>query len=1048
LCGIIGYTGFRNANNVLVDCLKRLEYRGYDSAGIATLADQRIEIKKDTGEIDEINKKLNFEDMEGTSGIGHCLHPETLICTSDGKLCKISNLQEQKVLSIKFNEAKIENRKQRLTKHKSPDYLFKIKTPFSEFKATGAHRVFVKDGGEVKEKKINELQGNELIAAARRIPHPFKTIKHFHNPRVETPNEKNHLSGEKPKVNHQKTEDNADIRTGQRRKTLKRRPEDNHSNRGFTPSFPSESTCELLQIIGYLIGKNSFQKDLRIRFKDEEVLEKYTLLFKTVFNITGKIRENRFILDVNNEYLINWLKGNVPELFNTKNEEIPGFIFQAPKEQVSSFLRGIFDAAGNTCLKALGIDLCVANEFVARKIQFLLLKFGILTSFHNEKQACLHVNDEKSIGRFKEHIGFTSKKEKKKLNELLHQDFNRNLVPPYKTPPLHDLNEFKRTGCPTILAKISEKPWMKWEKIFFENNTDIIWTGFDVEKIKSDVEYVYDLEVEHNHNFIGNLVVQHNSRWATHGGVTQANAHPHTDCKGDVAIVHNGIIENYRELKEELVEKGHMFTSETDTEVVAHLIEENRKNHQDLEHAVSSAVKRVKGSYALVVISKDEPDKLVGVKKESPLVIGLGDNENFIASDVPAFLKFTNRVIYLDDDEICTITKSSIKIYDKNMREIEKKEKLIKWDIKDAEKSGFPHFMLKEIYDQPGSIHQVLRGRVSEIHRTIEFNHEVENLLDEKIGSIHIVACGTSFYAGLVGKYIIEKLTGIPTHVELASEYRYFGTRNADSLVIGISQSGETADTLAAVKEAKKSGCTTLAITNVIGSTITRISDATIIMQSGPEIGVAATKTFTSQIIILLLIALKIATRGGKIGADELYKYIIQLRQLPKKIRHILDKSDEILNIARQIKDAESVFFIGRGINYPLSLEGALKLKEISYIHAEGFAAGELKHGPFALLTRETPVLAIITMDSTYDKMMSNIDEVKARGSPVIAIADEKDTEIEKHADYVIRFPSNTNPLNCLTITVILQLLAYHVANLNGCPIDKPRNLAKSVTVE
>jgi glucosamine--fructose-6-phosphate aminotransferase (isomerizing) len=328
------------------------------------------------------------------------------------------------------------------------------------------------------------------------------------------------------------------------------------------------------------------------------------------------------------------------------------------------------------------------------------------------------------------------------------------------------------------------------------------------------------------------------------------------------------------------------------------------------------------------------------------------------------------------------------------------------------------------------------------------FPEHVEHLLNTEINSIHIIACGTSFYAGLIGKYLIEQLTNIPVFVELASEYRYFGARNENSLVIAITQSGETADTLAALREAQTSGSKTLVVTNVIGSTATRISDGYILQQSGPEIGVAATKTFTSQIIVLFLIALKLAMLQSKLGSDELYHYICYLKELPRHVREVLERSDEILSVAKRLKDAKSVFFIGRGINYPLSLEGALKLKEISYIHAEGFAAGELKHGPFALLTKDTPVVAIVTRDVTYDKMLANIGEVKARGSKVIAIAENKDTEIENHADFVLRFPADSHELPCISITVVLQLLAYHVANLRKCSIDKPRNLAKSVTVE
>jgi glucosamine--fructose-6-phosphate aminotransferase (isomerizing) len=543
----------------------------------------------------------------------------------------------------------------------------------------------------------------------------------------------------------------------------------------------------------------------------------------------------------------------------------------------------------------------------------------------------------------------------------------------------------------------------------------------------------------------GDIAVGH-TRWATHGGVTKTNAHPHVSCDKKIAVVHNGIIENFKPLRESLEERGHKFTSQTDTEVVAHLIEEEYQG--DLQEAVFSALQKIKGSYALLVMCEDDPRRLIGARKESPLIVGVGDNENFFASDAPALLRYTNRVIYLDDGEVCVLGKNTIHVFDENKQGIRKEEKIIHWDMKDAEKSGFPHFMLKEIYDQPDALRQALRGRVSEVDRSIIFPSRVEALLNNRFDSVHIVACGTSYYAGLVGKYLLEEIAGVSVSLELASEYRYFGIRDASSLVVAITQSGETADTLAALKEAKNAGSRTLVVTNVIGSTATRIADGFVLTQSGPEIGVAATKTFTAQIMVLMLIALKIALVNDKISADEVHHYMVGMKDVTRHVREVLNRSDSILEIARVIKDAQSVFYIGRGINYPLSLEGALKLKEISYVHAEGFAAGELKHGPFALLTKDSPVVAIVTRDATYDKMIANIGEVKARGSPVIAVADDNDTEIEKYADFVLRFPHHSGMLSCVSIAVVLQLLAYHVADLRGCRIDKPRNLAKSVTVE
>ena len=570
--------------------------------------------------------------------------------------------------------------------------------------------------------------------------------------------------------------------------------------------------------------------------------------------------------------------------------------------------------------------------------------------------------------------------------------------------------------------------------------------GIFNEKIQvfKEVGSISNLE-KHIPNIKGSIALAQ-TRWATHGKVTKINAHPHVSNNEKITIVHNGIIENFKELKQELISKGYEFKSETDSEVFAHLIQDCYKDN--IKQAVYDAVQQVKGYYALVVLCADEPDVLIGARKDSPLVIGVGDNENFLASDIPAFLKYTNRVIYLNDGEICRLTSKSIEIFGNDNQPLKREQELISWDVSGAEKTGFPHFMLKEIYEQTDTVHQVIRGRISEIQREVMFPESIESIIKNGSNDIHIVACGTSYYAGLAGKYLIEQLTGKPVFVHLASEYRYYGNYNKNSLIIGVTQSGETLDTIAALKKAKHHGCKTLVVTNVIGSSATRIADGFILTQSGPEIGVAATKTFTAQVLVLLLIALKLGVFNKTIGADSLYQLIQSLKKLPRVVQHVLDQSDHIKKVAEQLVNAHSVFFIGRGINFPLSLEGALKLKEISYIHAEGFAAGELKHGPFALLTEDTPVVAIIGSDETYEKMVSNIGEVKARGPKVIAIAEENDETIKQFVDEVIPYPSNKGGLSCIPIIVIMQLLAYHVADLKECSIDKPRNLAKSVTVE
>ncbi|HDS58847.1 MAG TPA: glutamine--fructose-6-phosphate transaminase (isomerizing), partial [Thermoplasmatales archaeon] len=482
----------------------------------------------------------------------------------------------------------------------------------------------------------------------------------------------------------------------------------------------------------------------------------------------------------------------------------------------------------------------------------------------------------------------------------------------------------------------------------------------------------------------GGTAIGH-TRWATHGEVTLANAHPHTDCRREIAVAHNGIIENFQKLRQELQRAGHTFASETDTEVVAHLIEDAYEG--SLPQAVAAALKKIEGSYALVAVAREEPGLMVAARRESPLVVGMGDREQFVASDVPAFLPFTKRVIYVEDGDLVVVRPDSVQILDPAGRQADREECLITWDVEDAQKAGYEHFMLKEIHEQPISIAHTLRGRLSEI--------EPQVLLEEadlgETDSLAIVACGTSCYAGMVGAYIMEQLASIPVATALSSEYRYFGQKRGT--VIGVTQSGETADTLGALRAAQRHGCRTMAITNVAGSTATRIADATILTRCGPEIGVAATKTFTSQVAVLVLLALKMGLSSGVLQTDAVRGYVSALRHLPSAVTRVLDREEHLRQVAQTLASSRYLFFIGRGIHHPLALEGALKMKEISYLHAEGFAAGELKHGPFALLTPETPVIALVDDDPVRDKMLTNIGEIKARKSPVIAVAPDHDAE-------------------------------------------------------
>jgi glucosamine--fructose-6-phosphate aminotransferase (isomerizing) len=502
--------------------------------------------------------------------------------------------------------------------------------------------------------------------------------------------------------------------------------------------------------------------------------------------------------------------------------------------------------------------------------------------------------------------------------------------------------------------------------------------------------------------------------------------------------VHNGIIENYVKLKERLTKLGHKFVSETDTEVLPHLIEKHYRGN--LELAVRKAMKEVKGTYAIAVIHKREAEKVVVARKESPLVIGIGVNEHFVASDIPALLKYTNRVMHLSDLEIGVITKDDVTLMDLDGHEVTKRQERVRWTLKDAERGGYEHFMLKEIYEQPEAIRQGLLGRVTDL--------KLDGIAFVDFDSINIVACGTSFHAGLVGKYVLERLTKIPVRVDLASEYRYSEPTDLNSLVIAITQSGETADTLAAVREARNRGLHALAITNVVGSSVTREADDFILTMAGPEICVAATKTFISQLIAIYLFALKLGLDRRTLSPESVRTETKILRKLPRYVSYVLNNPKHIKRCARNLAKSEHVFFVGRNINYPVALEGALKLKEISYIHAEGYPAGELKHGPLALLTKDTPVIVVTAKDHTYDKILGNIGEISARDAPVIAVGSESDRELEKYADTVLRVPDVPPLYSPVPTSVLLQLLAYYTAKERGCPIDTPRNLAKSVTVE
>ena len=545
----------------------------------------------------------------------------------------------------------------------------------------------------------------------------------------------------------------------------------------------------------------------------------------------------------------------------------------------------------------------------------------------------------------------------------------------------------------------------------------------------------------------GSMGIGH-TRWATHGRPSDRNSHPHTDESGDFVVVHNGIIENYLMLKEKLIAKGQKFSSDTDTEIVAHLFADFYEG--DMEEAVKKVLKTIEGSYSLVFMCAAEPDKLICTKKDNPLIIGLGEGENFIASDIPAIIAKTRRTYIMSDGEIATVTKDGVWVQDINGTPITKKVFEVNWNAEAAEKGGFEHFMLKEIYEQPKAIKDTMRGRLAENGTEINFTELGWTPEDfTGISKIFIVACGTAYHAGIVGKYYLENLARIPVEVDIASEFRYRNPLvDANCLTIVISQSGETIDTLAALKEAKRLGSRTLAVTNVVGSSIAREADQVVYTYAGPEIAVASTKAYTTQLLVMLMLAVYVGRLRGTLDGNKADALAKGLHKVPEQLHDMLENVDQIKVFARQYGSSLDAFFLGRSLDYAVALEGALKLKEISYIHAEAYAAGELKHGTLALIVEGVPVIVLATQEDVYDKTVSNLQEVKAREAMVIAIALEGDDSIAKYADHVIYIPRADKELAPILAVLPLQLLAYYAALTRGCDVDKPRNLAKSVTVE
>lgn len=599
----------------------------------------------------------------------------------------------------------------------------------------------------------------------------------------------------------------------------------------------------------------------------------------------------------------------------------------------------------------------------------------------------------------------------------------------------------KKPAAPVLLEGLSKLEYRGYDSAGIAVMKD---GKIDIHKAKGRLKILSDM-IDDGNAVSGSMGIGH-TRWATHGEPSDVNSHPHISSSGRFAVVHNGIIENYLSLKKKMQAKGVEFVSETDTEVVAHLFEYYYNG--DIIDTMIKVIQRVEGSYALGIISADNPDEFIAVRKASPLIIGLGEEENFIASDVTAILKHTRNIYYLEDDEIVVLNKDSVKVYNTDKELVKKEVFTVDWDVSAAEKGGYEHFMMKEIEEQPKALRDTISPRIKDGKITLDkFSLSQEDM--KNLDKVYIVACGSAYHVGMVGKYVIEKLCRIPVEAEVASEFRYHDPIvDERTLTIVISQSGETADTLAALKEAKEKGSRILSIVNVVGSAIANASDDVIYTWAGPEIAVATTKAYSTQLSVIYMIALYLAEKRGTVSEVEYKEIIDGIEKLPDLVAKILEDKDNVQYLASRFFSSKSIFFIGRNLDYAVALEGSLKLKEISYIHSEAYAAGELKHGTISLIEEGTLVVALATGDALYDKTISNVKEVKARGAVVLGVTTDKHEHAEDVCDCVVRIPA-VHPVLLPSLTVIpLQLFSYYVASLKGCDIDKPRNLAKSVTVE
>ena len=1068
MCGIACYLALNRrftASEVIVKMLENLEYRGYDSVGIAIIKDNHIEMRKDAGKLEEVRRKYNLEQIGGYIGIGHCLHPDSLVLLADGTAKKIKELpNEVEVLSYDFKNNRFVKAMGRVFKHYANE-LIKIKTWSSEIMVTPYHRIFVFDtrNEKVVEKFARDIKIGDLLILPQKInvTGNSKKLKEIDAKVYYKPTNKGwELIYEKLKENKGEVSDSIYYHLRKRdrnvsNKTLKAlgiAP-----NKFFKPvngyrtfvRFLEKTNPKLMRFLGYYFGDGS--KDRRgIKFKDarREILEEYRKLAYEIFSIKGSIRkvDNHYVLRFNSVSLLNWLEENFPKIMKKK---FPDWIGELTNEEIFAFLGGLYDAEGFISKNAKTLSIVMSDEGTLRSLQYLLLRAGILSSIiilkgdktHKKKPVKLQISNKEYLERYLKHVGRYISRYKRReiiwlINKLRGHSYQHIKIPVPKNQLYEKFGVREVRGKGFLMLKTLEKYATRDMITYLMKylRSPVVYQRVrSVEKVEYD-GYVYDIEVEKYHNFVANCIIQHNSRWATHGGVNKINAHPHTDCKNEFAIVHNGIIENFLSLREELERNGHTFKGDTDTEVIVHLIEEYYREYKDVFKAFKKALSRLQGSFALAMVSVYEPDKVFFARVFSPLVIGVSDDGLYLASDVPAFLEWTNKVIFLEDWNVGYISRDGIYVEDlKTGEKIQKVVEVVPWTKEAAKKGGYPHFMLKEIFEQPETLKTTLSTPRSFIEKFV-------NLI-EKSDTIYIIAAGTSYHASLYGELLFRRF-GLNAQADISSEFEFrFGdvVTNRD-LIIGISQSGETADTLSAIRYVKGKGAKIAAITNVVGSAITRLADYTVYMGAGPEIGVAATKTYTSQLATLAMIAYEYAKKHGyDVEEEEMYLY----NRIPEVTKNVINETNELTKkIAEEIKSLNDSIYLGGLLELPTALEGALKLKEISYIHAEGRHYSAFEKELRNIITKDY-LITLVVVDKNSLNMVRKIEKLDAKKMLIGNITSSFE------ADFVIRLdPNIPKYLTHIPYIVPLQLIAYYTSVKREYDPDKPRNLAKSVTVE